>query len=255
MSKRSDPNKLYDQGNGTYYKDTDGNLYNANGYLIHESQWTIEARKQNEFYRQQQMLREQQMWKDAWNKTGGLPRYLTHPFSSSGLHIGSIVKLVIGIYIFFAVVCFVIPFLLNLFGFVSRIFKVIADLAATFIMAWPKTFKCFGLAFKEWNLFKHFGTFWSYSPELFLGLLISVMMIRSAANFNDDTFEAKDFFKCAVPFMLIEILHYLTQNRAIDTTGSFTFTFAQSIVRGFGLGIGICLIVFVGKKIAYKLKS
>ena len=248
MPYREDPSRLYSQGNGTY-KDADGNIYNAQGYRIAESQKTIHTRQQAQAYTQQQRQQEQQMWRNAWNKTGGLPNYLSKPFRGLGSSLGGFMKLFFGLLIFFAVLLVVLPLILSLFGVITNVFKTIGHLMGTFFLSWPRTFPYIGRALGHWNLFKHFGTYWPYLPELLLGVFIPVKYVQTIKKVeDDDVFRTEDLLKCALPFLAIEVLHFFTHNGHVEA-----ITFLEALFRGAGLGVGISLIVAIVKKITYKL--
>ena len=173
MAYKQDINKLYNQGNGTY-KDSEGSIYNAQGYRISESERSIKARQQAEYAAQQERERDRQIWRDAWNKAGGFPhsgRALGGKgFSLGGL--GWIAKLYIRLIIVFGILFLGLTVVAHVIDAIPKLLRIIKELAGIFLLSWPRTFRYIGNAFKGLNLFKHFGTYWPFIPELLLGIYI-----------------------------------------------------------------------------------
>ena len=245
MPYRQDVNKLYNQGNG-YYKDADGSIYNSQGYRISESQKSINARMQAQAQADQRRANERQMWRDAFNKAGGVN---LNPFK--GFPLFGFLKLYLGLVVFIAVFMIAGTIFASIFGFVSNAIHVIGNLMKAFFMAWPQTFKFLGYTLQGWNLFKHFGTFWPYIPELALGVLIPLRAWQNVRQMkDDDLFRTEDLWKTALPFLVIEVLHRLTRN-----PGILRLSLAGALARGAGLGLGLCLVVAIVKKLAYKMSK
>ena len=138
------------------------------------------------------------------------------------------------------------PFALKYyFGIITAIlgslFAPVGRFFAALFSAWWKTPGLCLEALKKWNLFRHFGQYWPYIPELIMGIVYPVRQIIGFGNGAcDEIFGTDDFWKCFAPFMIIELLHWFTY-RAL--------TFGGFLTRGLGLGLGMCLIIAVIKKI------
>ena len=181
-----------------------------------------------------------QIWRDAWNKAGGLH---LNPFRIFSL--GGFVKLYLYLLAGCVVLFLVSGLLGGVFNFFANVFNAIKYIFGCFFLAWPRTLKYTGMAFKHWNLFRHFGSFWPFIPELFLGILIPVKRIKklSYSPYAYD-FEGPNLPLCMLPFIVIELLHFATLNKTL-----MNFTFFGALFRGFGLGTGVVIIVWAGHKI------
>ena len=224
MPYRQDPNTLRDQGNGTRI-DNKSNLYNDQGYLIQKSAQQLQeeaaAQQEIEDYRKW----EHGLWKNAINKAGGIgyvPKF--------HISLGFVGWFFIG----FFVLGFINGFALFLDSPVGR--EMIYDIGnffarvlfhiKAFLFAWPQTFT---------QMFKH----WFYLPELLLGIYLVYYLLKTA---DDQDFYREDGFKCMIPYLAIEGI------RALFTKG-YEFTKLACILRGLGLGIGLCIIVKIARRI------
>ena len=232
MAEQKDEKYLHVASDGTK-RDYEGSIYNENNYLVSKSPDRIarEAQSVDATPPPKQTItvdysaQEKQWFKDAVKKAGGLvhlPRF--------NLNLGFAGLLLIGF--------FVLSFLTGIKLFldspdgklmirnIGDFFSQVGFHLKAFLFAWPQTFS---------EMFKH----WFYLPELLLGVYLLYHLIKTA---DDDDFYREDGVKCIVPYLLIEVIHAVFLKDP-------NFTRLACVLRGLGLGIGLCLIVKIARKI------
>ncbi len=228
MADRIDPRKLHTAPDGTK-RDYEGSIRNNQGFLISKSPERIRREAQQAQQEQQiindHIAEEKEMFRNAVKKAGGLfyvPR-LRFNIGFAGLFL-----------IGFFVLGFLAGFKLflespdgtRMIRNIGDFFSMIGFHIAAFLFAWPQTFT---------QMFDH----WFYLPELLLGIFLIYYLIKTA---DDSDFYREDGIKCMVPYLLIEGI------RALFLKYS-EFTKLACILRGLGLGIGLCIIVWLLRKI------
>ena len=223
MPERADPRNLHRASDGTV-RDYEGSIYNENGYLLEKSPDRIARETQSQSF-DDYIAQDVEMFNDAANKAGGM-FYVPKP------------KVNLGFAGIFLIGFFVLSFLMGLLLFlgspdgdrllrnIGNFFSEVGFHIAAFLFAWPQTFQ---------ELFDH----WFYLPELLIALFMIYYLIKTA---DDNDFYREDGFKCIAPFLLIEGI------RAIFLRDPF-FTRLACILRAFGLGLGLCIVVWILKKI------
>ena len=228
MGDRIDPKNLHRASDGTL-RDYQGNIRNEAGYMIAPTKETIarntkqiQARTEDAEKRRAQF---DEMIGSAVRNAGGW-------FHMPGINFG------LGFAGIFMIGFFGLSILAGLMLFLEspdgeRTIRSIGDFfssvgfhIAAFLFAWPQTFS---------EMFKH----WFYLPELLIGLFLLYYLIKTA---QDNGFYKEDGLKCFAPYLLIEGIRALF----LKDPG---FTKLACILRGCGLGIGLCLLVWIARKI------
>ena len=222
MSDYRDPKTLSYLGEDAR-QDEKGNIYNKNGYLVQKSQQQLaeeaQAQREYEAYRQNN----KRMVDDAIRNAGGIFHMPHINFGLGGI-------LLVGIYalgILYGIALFLeSPSGERMFMQIEDFFSGVFFHIGAFLLAWPQTFT---------EMFDH----WFYLPELLIGVFLIYYLLKTA---DDNGFYREDGFKCFLPYLIIEGI------RALFLRDIY-FTKLACILRAFGLGIGLCIIVAILKKI------
>lgn len=228
MPERTDPKNLHTAGDGTI-RDFEGSIHTKEGFLKEKSPQRIAREARSQSVQTQKTInhaaQERKMIKDAVKKAGGLfylPKFNFSLGFVGWFFIGFFaLGLLSGLSLFLES-----PDGERMIGNVGSFFSSVGFHIAAFLFAWPQTFS---------ELFDH----WFYLPELLVGVFLLYYLIKTA---SDNGFYREDGIKCLAPYLLIEGIRALFLRDP-------EFTKLACVLRGLGLGIGLCILVWIARKI------